>query len=81
MDLADAKVVVTGGTGFLGRALVEELADAGARVVPVGRRECDLRQRTAVDALLARVRPDAVVHLAAVVGGIGANRAEPGRFF
>lgn len=80
MKLSGATVVVTGGHGFLGSHVVEELASAGARVVPVGRAECDLRQRAAVDALLADVAPDAVVHLAAVVGGIGANRAEPGRF-
>ena len=80
MRLAGATVLVTGGTGFLGRHLCAELAAAGAAVVPVGRARCDLRRRRAVDRLLAAERPDAVVHLAAVVGGIGANRAHPGRF-
>jgi GDP-L-fucose synthase len=80
MDLQDAKVVVTGGTGFLGRHVCDELARAGAKVEPVGRARYDLRRRAEIDQMLADIRPDAVVHLAAVVGGIGANRAHPGQF-
>jgi GDP-L-fucose synthase len=80
MDLLDAKVVVTGGTGFLGRHVCDELARAGAKVEPVGRARYDLRRRAEIDRMLADIRPDAVVHLAAVVGGIGANRAHPGQF-
>ena len=79
MILADATVVVTGGTGFLGRHVCDELARAGVEVEPVGRARCDLRHRAEIDRLLAETRPDAVVHLAAVVGGTGANRAHPGR--
>lgn len=81
IDLKQATVVVTGGTGFLGRHLADELRRAGAVVVAVGSADHDLRSRAAIDHLLALHRPTAVVHLAAVVGGIGANRAEPGRFF
>jgi GDP-L-fucose synthase len=81
MDLSRQRVLVTGGTGFLGRHLTRELAAAGAEVVGVGRADGDLRQATAIRGLLERVAPDAVVHLAAVVGGIGANRRRPGRFF
>jgi GDP-L-fucose synthase len=81
MNLSGAIVVVTGGTGFLGRHVAAELQSAGAEVVAVGSREYDLRQRSEIDRLLRDTRPDALVHLAAVVGGIGANRAEPGRFF
>lgn len=81
MDLKRQKVVVTGGTGFLGRHVAAELARAGAEVVALGSDHYDLRRRTDTDRMLAEHMPAAVVHLAAVVGGIGANRAQPGRFF
>jgi GDP-L-fucose synthase len=81
MRIADATVAVTGGTGFLGRRVTEELRRHGAKVFALGSRRYDLRQRAEADRMLADIRPDAVVHLAAVVGGIGANRSEPGRFF
>lgn len=80
-ELRGATVVVTGGTGFLGTALTTELQRAGARAIPLGSSDYDLRDRAAAEAMLAATQPDGVVHLAAVVGGIGANRAEPGRFF
>jgi GDP-L-fucose synthase len=80
MDIRGATVVVTGGTGFLGRHVCDELARTGAKVEPVGRARYDLSHRPAIDRMLADIRPVAVVHLAAVVGGIGANRAHPGRF-
>ena len=79
--LRGATVVVTGGTGFLGSHLTGELEGVGARVVAAGRDMYDLRDRDAVRQMLDDHAPDAVVHLAAIVGGIGANRAEPGRFF
>jgi len=80
MDLRDARVVVTGGTGFLGRHVCDELARAGAKVEPVGRVRYDLRHRAEIHRMLTDTYPDAVVHLAAVVGGISANRAHPGQF-
>jgi GDP-L-fucose synthase len=82
MDLSSARVVVTGGSGFLGRRVVAQLAARGCTSVTVPRsREYDLRERSAVQRLYRDAKPDLVIHLAAVVGGIGANRAHPGRFF
>lgn len=82
MQLAGARVLVTGGAGFLGRRVCAQLADRGAGDVIVPRRaEHDLTEQAAVRDLLASHRPDVVVHLAAEVGGIGANRANPGRYF
>ncbi len=74
-------VAVTGGTGFLGRAISAELRRTGAVVHALGSADYDLRDRTATQRMLSQLRPDAVIHLAAVVGGIGANREQPGRFF
>ena len=82
MDLRVARVVVTGGSGFLGRRVVAALEARGCRSVTVPRsREYDLRERSAVQRLYRDAKPDLVIHLAAIVGGIGANRANPGRFF
>jgi GDP-L-fucose synthase len=73
--------VVTGGTGFLGGYVLDELQHAGARAIGVGSGDYDLRDRAAIDRMLTETKPDGVIHLASVVGGIGANRAAPGRFF
>ena len=82
MDLSDKTVVVTGGAGFLGRQLVARLHELGCSKVIVPRsREYDLRYLEAVRQLYADARPDVVIHLAARVGGIGANREKPGEFF
>ena len=81
-DLTGARVLVTGGAGFLGRPVCELVRRHGPATVVVPRRaEYDLTEQAAVRRLLDDTRPDVVVHLAAVVGGIGANRANPGRFF
>ena len=77
-----ARILVTGAHGFLGSFVVEELRRRGARDLVLPRKsELDLLERHAVRAYLSAARPDVVVHLAAVVGGIGANRRHPGRFF
>jgi GDP-L-fucose synthase len=78
----DRRVLVTGGVGFLGRFVVARLAAAGARDIFVPRRaDYDLREKDEVVAALRDGRPDVVIHLAASVGGIGANQASPGTFF
>lgn len=78
----DRRVMVTGGGGFLGKAVVRRLEEAGARDVFVPRsRDYDLRTADGIGRALADGAPDVVIHLAAVVGGIGANRDNPGRFF
>jgi GDP-L-fucose synthase len=82
MDLRGKRILVTGGHGFLGRSTVALLEARGAaRVFAPRSREYDLRDHAAVVRLLGDTRPHVVVHLAAVVGGIGANRERPGEFF
>jgi GDP-L-fucose synthase len=80
--LANKRILVTGGSGFLGRPVIERLGSYGpAEVIAPRSERYDLREREAIRAVLADARPDVVVHLAAVVGGIGANMATPGQFF
>jgi GDP-L-fucose synthase len=76
------RVLVTGGAGFLGQRVCTRLRQAEPAAVLVPRRaEYDLTDALAVTRLYQDARPDVVIHLAAEVGGIGANRANPGRFF
>jgi nucleoside-diphosphate-sugar epimerase len=76
------RVMVTGGSGFLGSAVVDRLRQAGATEIFVPRSsEFDLRTRDGIARALSAGKPDLIIHLAAVVGGIGANRENPGRFF
>ncbi|HZI63029.1 MAG TPA: GDP-L-fucose synthase [Pyrinomonadaceae bacterium] len=76
------KVVVTGGAGFLGRFVVQRLRDfPGVEIVVPRAQEYDLVKEENAKRLLADANPDLVIHLAAVVGGIGHNQKNPGRFF
>jgi GDP-L-fucose synthase len=82
IDLTRAKILVTGGNGFLGRHVVREFELRGARNIVVPRSaDTDLTDAAATQALFARESPDLVLHLAARVGGIGANARYPGTFF
>jgi GDP-L-fucose synthase len=81
VDLRQKTILVTGGTGFLGRHLVARLQQHGcARLVVPSRRDCDLTREDAVRGLYARHRPEVVLHLAGHAGGIGAHRRSPGTF-
>src|SRR5947209_17724012 len=76
------RILVTGGAGFVGGFVVEKLRNRGYRdVVVVRRKDFDLTREDNVERLYREVRPAVVLHLAAEVGGIGANRDNPGRFF
>ncbi len=80
--LRDKRIVVTGGAGFLGSHVVEQLSASGCREAFVPRSaQYDLRSHEATVELFEKAKPEVVIHLAAVVGGIGANRQNPGRFF
>ncbi|MBI3548097.1 MAG: GDP-L-fucose synthase [Elusimicrobia bacterium] len=75
------KVLVPGGSGFLGAHVVERLKALGASASVPRSADCDLRRLENIERTLKKAKPDLVINLAAVCGGIGANQAEPGRFF
>jgi GDP-L-fucose synthase len=82
LDLSERRILLTGGGGFLGTHLRQALQEAGAHHVSAPRRrEFDLTRLEDIQRLFERVRPQVLIHAAAVVGGIGANMSEPGRFF
>ena len=81
-DLSNSRILLTGGAGFLGRAVVDRLSARGAKDVFIPRRrDYDLTHEADVVRLYRDAKPDVVIHLAAEVGGIGANQANPGRYF
>ena len=84
MDLRGKRIVVTGGAGFLGTTVCRTLRERGVAtesIVVPRKRDYDLTIESHVERLYADARPDVVIHLAAEVRGIGANMAQPGRFF
>jgi GDP-L-fucose synthase len=76
-----SRALVTGGSGFLGTHLVEQLQDDGHEVIVPRSHEYDLQRADDAARLFDESAPEVVYHLAALAGGIGANRAEPGRFW
>jgi GDP-L-fucose synthase len=78
---ANQRVIVTGGSGFLGRNVVAALHERGATVTVIRRNTYDLRREDAVKRMYAEIPATMVIHMAAIVGGIGANREHPGSFF
>ncbi len=80
--LTAKRILVTGGAGFLGKHVVQKLRERGCREIFVPRsKDYNLVELEAVKTVYQDSKPDIVIHLAAVVGGIGANRENPGKFF
>lgn len=82
IDLSQKRIAVTGGAGFLGRHVVKQLVQQGCEHVFIPRsNQFDLRKEPDIVRMLNTYRPDIIIHLAAVVGGIAANQKNPGSFF
>ncbi|MCL6087394.1 MAG: GDP-L-fucose synthase [Actinobacteria bacterium] len=82
LNLKEKKVIVTGGAGFLGKFVIDELGKKGCKDIFVPLiEEYDLRKIDEIQRMYKAAKADVVIHLAAVVGGIGANRENPGKFF
>lgn len=82
INLKNKRITVTGGAGFLGKHLVVKLKKRGCKNIFIPRsKDYDLVNMEAVKRLYADAKPNIVIHLAAKVGGIGANRDNPGKFF
>jgi GDP-L-fucose synthase len=82
MDLSKNRIVVTGGAGFLGSYVVDKLRERGCTQVSIIRsKEYNLTEQENVKRLYRDFQPEVLIHLAAVVGGIGANKENPGSFF
>ena len=82
LDLATKRICVTGGTGFLGTHLIRTLKEHGSREIFVPRHsEYDLVREADIIRMIDTAKPDIIIHLAAKVGGIGANREKPAEFF
>ena len=82
INLKDKKVIVTGGAGFLGKFVVKKLKDRNCKDIFIPKiEEYDLRNLETIKKMYRDAEADVVIHLAAVVGGIGANRENPGSFF
>jgi len=82
INLENKRITVTGGAGFLGKHLVAKLKERGCKDIFIPLiKDYDLVNMEAVKRLYADAKPDIVIHLAAQVGGIGANRENPGKFF
>lgn len=82
MNLKEKRIVVTGGSGFLGQHVVNNLKKRGCKDIFIPRsKDYDLRNEIDIKNMLENYYPDIIIHLAAVVGGIGANKKNPGKFF